>query len=679
MRLFIKFSVLASISLVLGIVVFIWTLDINQYKPVLIQAVNKLTGRELYIEGDLKLIPSFSPVITAQGVSFSNAPWSSSGVNMLTVGHIEAKASLLPLFSGLIHINQFILHDTRISLETNSDGIGNWVLDTDTDDIATVSSNSNAAATQLPPITIDAINISNADIQYINGVTGTVNRLAINELSTAITDLTAPVTFSVAASYGAFPIELNGTLGPVNTLLADMSYPLDINGRISIFNVQVTGKVEKPLSVEGIDINIAANADTLSDLNQFAGTELPQIAPVALSGNMKFSDLRDIDIEALKVKVGKSDLSGQINYQVTDTLPFITMQLQSELIDVTPFSKETEGKNKPDYLFSRVPLPSGALSLVNLQMSLVAKQMKTRTSEFSNVKIDLSLQDSDVQAVIGSGVAGGTLSGDFSLDTRTDLPPAFNIELTGSGIQLEQLPHDKQKPWFTGGPIDLKVNGSGQGNSMAEFMGGFNGKLLVEVGEAGMPNSNVDLFGADVFMSIFNKLNPFSKSDKTSLLECAVLNFDIRDGITKIDRQIAMQTTKLSMVGSGEINFKTEQLNLGIKPYAREGIGMSLGSITGVAKIGGTLAHPRAEVDAKGVIKAGVTTGAAIATGGLSLLAQGLFNKTTDDPNPCKTALGQSTAAQAQAQPDTGTSTPVENKKGLLDNVKGGFKKLFGN
>ena len=680
MKLFIKYSVLALIVLISGVLIFLLTLDINQYKPVLVQTVSEMTGRELQIEGDLKLTPSLSPAISAEGITLANAPWSSSGALLLTVGRVEAKVSLLPLLSGAIHINRFILHDTKISLETDAEGTGNWIMGTDTGDTATVVAADDAGqgTTTLPPVSIGEVDIRNARITYIDGIAGTTTQFAINELTTGISDLDTPMTFTLNAGYGAFPIQLGGTLGPIDTLLADTSYSVDIKGQISGFDVSAVGKIEKPLSVEGLDINFSANTGTLSDLNQFAGTELPRISPVTLSGNLKFSDLREIVIEALKMQVGQTDLSGRINYQATDTLPALSIQIQSDLIDMTPFSsKETENQQRPEFLFPREQLPLDTLSLVELDMSVTAKQFKSTAAELTDLQLTVNLEDGDMLVVIGSGMAGGTLAGNINLDVRNNLPPSFNIELSGTGIQLGQLPHDPQKPWFTGGPVDLEIKGTGQGDSVAAIMGGFNGKLLVKVGEATMPNDNVDLFGADILTSVFSKLNPLSASEKSTLLECAVINFDIRDGITKVDRQIAMQTTKMSMVGSGEINFKTEQLSMGIKPYARKGIGLNLGSITGIAKIGGTLANPGAEIDAQGALKAGVTAGAAIATGGLSLLAQGLFSKTTDDPDPCNTALGKAVTVQTQAEPAAETP-PEENKGSLLDNVKSGFKSLFG-
>jgi len=677
MKLFIKYSVLAIIVLVSGVLIFLVTLDINQYKPVLVKTVSEMTGRELQIAGDLNLTPSLTPVISAQGISLANTSWSSSGNSLLSVGSVEAKVALLPLLSGKVEIKQFILLDTQISLETDAAGTGNWLMGAETDEPVSEAA-PEADRGQMPEsVEISDVIIRNARITYIDGIIGTTTRFAINELTTGVSDLNAPVAFTLNADYGTNPIQLAGTLGPVSTLLADTRYPVDISGQVSAFNVKAIGTIEKPLSIEGLDINVTADTSSLSEFNRYVGQDLPALSPVTLSANLKFADLRDINIEALKIQIGQTDLSGQLNYQAAEDRPLVSMQLQSALIDLVPFIKDTEDQPKPEYLFPRDPLPVAAMSRINLQMSLAADLLKTKKSDLTDVTVELTLEDGELRSTIGSGIAGGKLTGNISLAGRADLPPAFSIDINGAAIQLGQLPHDEQKPWFSNGPIRLQIKGTSQGNNVAEIMGAYDGNLLIEVGAATMPNSNVNLFGADILMSVFNKLNPLSNTEENTHLECAVINLNIQDGVARIDRQIALQTTKMRMVGSGEINFKTEQLSLGIKPYAREGVGLNLGSVAGMAKIGGTLANQKMEVDAQGVLKAGATAGAALATGGLSLLAQGLFSRTTDDPAPCKTALGQADANQAQ----TGSTTeaPAEaEKKGLLDNVKGGFNKLFG-
>src|SRR5690349_13960622 len=108
--LLLKYSILGMILIVTGIFVYLFTLDINQYKPMLISTVSTMTGRELRIDGELKLTPSLTPTISVQGITLANSPWSSSAMQLLTVGRVEAKAALLPLLSKRIQIEQFILH-----------------------------------------------------------------------------------------------------------------------------------------------------------------------------------------------------------------------------------------------------------------------------------------------------------------------------------------------------------------------------------------------------------------------------------------------------------------------------------------------------------------------------------------------------------------------------------------
>ena len=68
---------------------------------------------------------------------------------------------------------------------------------------------------------------------------------------------------------------------------------------------------------------------------------------------------------------------------------------------------------------------------------------------------------------------------------------------------------------------------------------------------------------------------------------------------------------------------------------------MGAGDLAKVVGVGGTLASPAPALDAKGTATAGATVGAAVATAGLSLVAQKALEKTVQDKSPCKTALGE--------------------------------------
>jgi len=672
MKLFIKFIVIAALLIVTAVTVFIWTLDINQYKPLLEQTVSEHTGRQFTIAGDLDITPFLSPVITLHGMSLANAAWALEPT-LISVEYVEARVSLLPLLSGTIHVNSFILHNTRIQLEKNQDGIGNWELDM----FATSTGPTTASPDQtseLPPIFIDQIDIKNAVITYHDRQTSKITEFNLTELTTSVSGLEQPVAITIRADYDAFPLILDGTIGPLNTLLANNHYAIDLNGSLSTLTFTATGNVERPMQLQGGNLFFTGNLPSLRDLNTIAETDLPDIKPLALSGNLLFEQLNNISIESFKLQLGQSGLAGTFSLHTGTGTPRLTARLSSDVLDLRPFASP-EQQQKPQYLFPRDELPLTGFAAVNADLTLIANQVKLAKMDLDNFQTTVKLQDGNLQTKTESGMAGGKLSASAGLRTGTN-SSRLTIEIDAAGILLERLPHT-QRDWFTGGPVELQLMGEGGGKSIADIAGSFNGMLLIKVGNATMPNTNVDIFGADVLMSTFNRLNPLSNSDPNSLLECAVINFDIRDGLIKIDRQIAMQTAKMSMVGSGEINLKTEMLDLGIKPYAREGLGLNLGSITGIARIGGTLANPSPEIDPKGTITAGVTAGAALATGGLSLLAQGLFNRSQNDPVPCDTAMGITTAVST---PESSTpSSATDSGGGVLDGVKRGLRGLFGN
>ena len=101
----------------------------------------------------------------------------------------------------------------------------------------------------------------------------------------------------------------------------------------------------------------------------------------------------------------------------------------------------------------------------------------------------------------------------------------------------------------------------------------------------------------------------------------------------------------MTVVGNGKLDLGTENIDLvwTIKP--RSGVGISGGSIANpYIRLGGTLASPRLEVKP---LSAVASTGAAVATLGLTILSRGIYNRITAEKKVCVEAL-----AEARKQED---------------------------
>jgi len=183
---------------IIGIAIVISTFDVNQYKGEISQAVEDATGRKLDIGGDIGFKVSLIPTVVIEDIKFANASWGSKP-DMLSLGKFEVQVSLMPLLSGNILVNRVILLAPEILLETNKNGIGNWVLDSkQTEDKVTAPSES---STPLPAIVVSEVYIENASITYKDGVTGKETKVVIEKIETKSDSFDAPLTLLMTFLY----------------------------------------------------------------------------------------------------------------------------------------------------------------------------------------------------------------------------------------------------------------------------------------------------------------------------------------------------------------------------------------------------------------------------------------------------------------------------------------------
>ena len=100
-------------------------LNIDQYKPAMIAAVKEATGRELVIEGPLKLTVFPTLRISARQVHFANAV-GARGAQMVDVRWIGITPSMWALLQGRIEVGRLTLFRPTLVLETDAEGRPNW-------------------------------------------------------------------------------------------------------------------------------------------------------------------------------------------------------------------------------------------------------------------------------------------------------------------------------------------------------------------------------------------------------------------------------------------------------------------------------------------------------------------------------------------------------------------------
>src|SRR5579875_3361863 len=117
-------AVLLFVPVAAGAALFA-TFDADHYKPQILAAIRRATGRDVSVNGDIRL--SLDPGLTleAEDAALGNVP-NGTRPDMATLPRIEAKVAFWPLLSGHVQIRRLLLVRPDILLETDAEGHPNW-------------------------------------------------------------------------------------------------------------------------------------------------------------------------------------------------------------------------------------------------------------------------------------------------------------------------------------------------------------------------------------------------------------------------------------------------------------------------------------------------------------------------------------------------------------------------
>jgi hypothetical protein len=189
------------------------------------------------------------------------------------------------------------------------------------------------------------------------------------------------------------------------------------------------------------------------------------------------------------------------------------------------------------------------------------------------------------------------------------------------------------------GDIELKLESTG--NDLRSLLGNANGVFFFNSRGGRRTNSRFlhALYGS-MLDEIVGTINPFSKTETYTNLECIIIPIEFNSGIATGDPKALIATDKMRMFIAAEIDLKSESLDVNISTAPKKGISFSAGEILNpYIKVVGTLAAPRLAVDETGVLISG---GAAVATGGLSVLARAAWTRLSRSKNPCEDTAKES-------------------------------------
>ena len=666
--------------------------DYNKFKPRITALAKQYTGRDLTLGGDIKLGLSLFPTLVVNDVTFQNASWGTRP-QMAQVKRLEVQIALLPILRGEIHVNRLTVLNPEFLIEIDKSGKSNLEFDVPQKPEPKPAEDEPVDGKQ-DFLKFKEVQIKGGAFTYNDLQSGKTEVISIENLQLKSPEFGAPVDIELKFTHNKTPFQISGEFGQLSGILdPDEQWPLNLTITAVGSTVSIAGHITNIMAVKGIDLKLAVKGPDIANFQQFTGEPLPVKGPFDLAGYLTAATLENIKISDIAVLLGESRISGEIALNQTSPRPQIDAKFHSQKLDLRPFLKQDssdskieikskESEPKSNKVLPAEPFDLQALDQVDATVSFRADQILTHRIALDKFNIDLSLKNGHlIIKPLTTKIGGGDLTGSLDLLAKAN-HANLTTKITAKKIDFGEMLKKLEISQDLDGVLDLNINLKGQGNSVAALMAGLNGDVIAILNEVQMPVKYLNLVGADLATSLLKIVNPFAKKIENAQINCAVCDFNIKDGLAKSD-VIMIDDPEKTLLSEGTVNFKTEALDFGIHTQPKEGLGtketgkvsLSLGVLTEPFELSGTLANPSLGISPERAVK---TVGSALM--GPGSLASLFLSVSSGKENPCAAALKiagegtpKTTAKPGKEKEQKGTSE--KKKEGLGSKIKNLFSK----
>ncbi len=602
-------------SLLIGLAYLSTLISPAKLTQMLILEVREATGRELIIAGPVSL--GFLPriAVSAEQVSLSNASWAKQP-KMASLEKVDLEISLLPLLNRQIEISSIQLSGLVLHLESNTKGEGNWLVgDITAPNGTTASSSSGTAQANAKKATSDAD-------------TADRNTVLIENLNLTNGQIHYQPSGGGGSSYGISRLSLQKS-GSDTVISADVkqdTLAIAIKGKMTSIR-----EVLRSMGTEAIDAHF--------DFEVALGGK-----PSQLKGKAALNPSKPSQFD-VSFKAGELDLSAipAFNSPATPTKPTSAASSTNAAVTkvlntITPPSQTPTAGRVAERFFSDAPLPldylpngNGTLNIDIAQLVLPSKVVLKKVA----MLVRSSPQQIDIPKAafqLGNGQFDGSAR---IANTRSS--PNWAFKGQASGFTLEQLlASTDSKGKVSGGDMRAAFNFTSSGISPHQVASGLNGQSQITIGSARLASSFMNQ-GGDVFITLFDAINPLRKKSNQTTLECAVAYLPVKNGLVTVRDSIGIETDRLNIVLTGAVNLNSEQINLAIYPKEKSGLTAGL-DLASLVRLQGSLVKPQVGINKEAAVNQALALGLGFLTGGASIVAQnaeGVMNK----PHPCREAM----------------------------------------
>lgn len=572
---------LTVVALIVATILYVNNIDFNRHKAELIKELHLASGREIAVDGDIKLSFGLESAFLIDGLRISNPGWGSRD-DMVRVGRIEARFPLGPLLLGMLRIDRLIFYDMDLWLETSGPSRANWQLtplaQPETDSVAREDASRNGR-NLLGILGVDSIDFVGARVTYRNAENGSIQVVELNSVSMRGDGFTKPMELEGEGVWNNLPLNFRGGVGSLQELVrkGGPSYKVDLTTTIGGVQVMASGNLSNPNVGSGINLLVKARADSLQGLTPILGEVAGRLKHMTLNTSVTYIRERFV-MGDVRFGVSDSSMTGNLSVDFAPSVPVFDAVFNSPRIDLSALSAKAVGepvmanavpRTRDARSLSRDVLPWRALSAANGRVTFRGSAVQIAGVTLRGVDFDAALRNGVLTFESFRGKLGkGALTGHATIATAGN-GGRVALALEAPRVPLMPLVEQMDTVRAFNGDASLRLQVSGAGDSVAGILGSISGTAEIRVGPGklaiDMPGAGTRVLAAGPG-AVFGMLVPKTANDTD--IRCAAIRLALRDGVLKSVGSVAESSAAI-VVADGTVDFANERINVRISPRSK--------------------------------------------------------------------------------------------------------------
>lgn len=323
--------------------------------------------------------------------------------------------------------------------------------------------------------------------------------------------------------------------------------------------------------IENILTNPKVSLKASGEVKSYDITNKYGVQPITLDLDTLYEG-KKIDVKKLSLFINRSDVFAKGSVDLSKEIPFLKGEVYSNYFDLTDVVSEKEGlsiketKGSEDETSVEKRIDLSFLNKVNGEVLVSFSNLKILKTDkdYHEGSLTLYLNNGDLKVnPYRFDFLNGNVSGD--LEVNASVQPAFiSLNLKGLGLMISDL--KDVSAHLRNSTANLLVNVQSTGDTVKSIMGHLNGEVKAQVSSGLIVNKWFNSLPSLIGIVTKNSAFSYADTETQSELNCAAMKLDIKDGIIKSDKNIAVETAMMNLVVSGNIDFAKETLSLSLIP-----------------------------------------------------------------------------------------------------------------